>query len=58
MFIKKLIKLRFFFCKKKMSTNFPLYDNLIKDIKSEELTTKEKDDFMKLIKILVLFFFY
>ena len=35
-----------------MSTNFPLYDNLIKDIKSEELTTKEKDDFMKLIKIL------
>ena len=33
-----------------MSSNFPLYDSLIKDIKNDELTTKEKDDFMKLIK--------
>lgn len=33
-----------------MSSNFPLFDSLIKDIKNEELTTKEKDEFMKLIK--------
>ena len=31
-------------------SNFPLYDNLIKDISNEEMTVKQKDKFMKLIK--------
>ena len=29
---------------------FPLYDNLIKDLDNEEMTPKEQDKFMKLIK--------
>ncbi len=32
-----------------MST-FPLYDNLSKDLPTEEMTTKQKDKFMKLVK--------
>lgn len=31
-------------------SNFPLYDNLKKDLSDEEITTKQKDKFMKLIK--------
>jgi hypothetical protein len=31
-------------------SNFPLYDNLVKDLPSEEMSTKQKDKFMKLIK--------
>jgi hypothetical protein len=31
-------------------SNLPLYDNLIKETKNEDLTVKEKDTFMKLIK--------
>ena len=31
-------------------SNFPLYDNLIKDLPNEEFSTKHKDKFMKLIK--------
>jgi len=31
-------------------SNFPLYDNLINEIKTEEdLTTKQKDEFIKLV---------
>lgn len=31
-------------------SNFPLYDNLSKDLPEEEMPTKQKDKFMKLIK--------
>jgi hypothetical protein len=31
-------------------SNFPLYDSLITDLDSEEITTKEQDKFIKLIK--------
>jgi len=31
-------------------SNFPLYDNLIKDLPIEEMTVKQKDKFMKLVK--------
>jgi len=31
-------------------SNFPLYDNLNKNLPSEELTTKQKDKFMKYVK--------
>ena len=31
-------------------SNFPLYDNLLKDLPLEEMTTKQKDKFMKLVK--------
>ena len=31
-------------------SNFPLYDSLCHDLPTEELTAKEKDEFMKLIK--------
>ena len=33
-----------------MSNNLPLYDNLFKETTNEDLTTKEKEDFIKLIK--------
>lgn len=32
------------------TVTFPLYDNLLKELDSEELTIKEQDKFMKLIK--------
>ena len=32
------------------SITFPLYDNLIKDLDKEEMSQKEQDKFMKLIK--------
>ena len=35
--------------KHKMS-NFPLYDNLLTDISNTDLTTSQKDEFMKLVK--------
>ena len=31
-------------------SNFPLYDNLIKDLPEEEITVKQKDKFIKLVK--------
>jgi hypothetical protein len=31
-------------------SNFPLYDNLIKDLPEEEMTVKQKDKFIKLVK--------
>jgi len=31
-------------------SNFPLYDNLSTDIATIDLTTKEKDEFMKIVK--------
>jgi len=31
-------------------SNFPLYDNLIKDLPEEEMTLKQKDKFIKLVK--------
>jgi hypothetical protein len=31
-------------------SNFPLYDNLIKEVKNEDLTTKEKETLVKNIK--------
>ena len=31
-------------------SNFPLYDNLMKNIDDEEVTIKEQDKFMKMIK--------
>ena len=31
-------------------SNFPLYDNLVSNLDSEEFTIKEQDKFMKLIK--------
>lgn len=33
-----------------MSTSFPLYDNLVKDLKNSPLTKEETDEFMKLVK--------
>jgi len=31
-------------------SNFPLYDDLLKKVREDELTIKEKDEFMKIIK--------
>ena len=31
-------------------SNFPLYDNMSKDIKNRDLTLKQKDEFMRKIK--------
>ena len=31
-------------------SNLPLYDNLMKETTNDDLTTKQKDNFMKLIK--------
>ena len=31
-------------------SNFPLYDNLLTDLPVEEITSKQKDKFMKLVK--------
>lgn len=33
-------------------SNFPLYDTLIKDAENEDLTTKEKNEFMEMIKVI------
>ena len=38
------------------SITFPLYDNLIKDLDKEEMSQKEQDKFMKLIKLNALLF--
>lgn len=31
-------------------SNFPLYDNLLKKISNDDLATKQKDEFMKIVK--------